>query len=193
MNIFNVTLALKMTTAQVVETSVTVTNSSFQNYDRTFLQRPPSDRVFWPLYRGGRYGEIFNEEDLSEWIRGRHRIACSRLRIVGKEINVEQTWKKIVRELGRDRLAQENMSVVERWPLWGLRWPSVEVQLYTHPDDHTRQTNNGSCFVCFVFLCLKSSHSYSLSPSNLKSPNSDFQISPPECEIEFELDVRISN
>ena len=29
---YNITLTLKMTTAQVVETSVTVTNSSFQNY-----------------------------------------------------------------------------------------------------------------------------------------------------------------
>ena len=29
---YNITLTLKMTTAQIVETSVTVTNSSFQNY-----------------------------------------------------------------------------------------------------------------------------------------------------------------
>ena len=50
-------------------------NKSINQYSRTSLQQPPSDRIFWPLFGRGRCGEVFNKRILvngSEVRTGKH-------------------------------------------------------------------------------------------------------------------------
>ena len=82
----------------------------------------------WPLWRGGRYGEVAVEERWSLWRGG----CCG-------EVAVMERWP--LRRGGRCG----EVAVVERWPLWRVgrcremavveRWPLVEVQLYFIADD----------------------------------------------------------